>query len=340
MNKEEQKQILQNLKSTVRGALDSINIYQHELQRERKDIHNYILAVQFQLYFQAKEEEESAAEQQIVEKDLKSNQPEDQRYYNTSLCSYVQLSETIADYNDRHAFDTSLAELTWWTNRAIAGIKIYKGVCQRIVRIDNQIEIDYYRPGKIFKNLNIMRAFKTNSKQVNKSESQMENQISHVIFHIYSISGRETSHFFLNESELEKKNVNTVLFQTNCYFLVCKREQTGNALNIYLRQLDLCLDHSNISYWLDDLLLQQKLNNHKTLISHGTVHTDNHVILKANSLFTKTFFQSPFFKIALRNCQTFKFVQNMQRANEMKIQDQALPPSEPANAGKVVYETL
>lgn len=52
-----------------------------------------------------------------------------------------------------------LARITWWIYKSIALIKPYVGNCKRWITINNQKEIEYYQPGKIFKFQNLTSTF-------------------------------------------------------------------------------------------------------------------------------------------------------------------------------------
>lgn len=74
-----------------------------------------------------------------------------------------------------------------------------------------------------------------------------------VYFHIFSVNGKRVSEFLDIDSILDKMHANTVLFSSGTEFLVCKREQVGVTLHIYIREI--CLGFSkNVVFWCDDKL--------------------------------------------------------------------------------------
>jgi len=80
-----------------------------------------------------------------------------------------------------------LEEWTWWLNKALTKLKIYKGECLRYVRVKNKRkEWIYYQPGKIFRFQNMISANIKNSDMDKKYKRK-----ANLIFHIYSIEGKQ-----------------------------------------------------------------------------------------------------------------------------------------------------
>ena len=72
-------------------------------------------------------------------------------------------------------------------------------------------------------------------------------------FHIKSVSGRTIRDFFPEGTIVDKAIRNTILFRSGTEFLVCKREQVGDVLNVYIREINLGFG-KNVVLWCDDSL--------------------------------------------------------------------------------------
>ena len=95
-----------------------------------------------------------------------------------------------------------LNELVYWVNRAIIACEKYRGVCCRKVCIVNQIELDYYKPGKVFRFQNILSAWIP--KERNDKDAAKYNKNRNVTFHIYSVNGVQIYNYLGDRSYNEK----------------------------------------------------------------------------------------------------------------------------------------
>jgi len=98
--------------------------------------------------------------------------------------------------------------------------------------------------------------------------------------------------------------------------MVCKRESINNVLNIYIREIVTGIGEKTVM-WLDN-----KVHTHSYLQPLAWARLgqarDNGVqyIIKSNSTTALAYFDSALFKYALSKCTSFKFIQNVERANE------------------------
>lgn len=136
----------------------------------------------------------------------------------------------------------------FWLDQAIDKLDFYRGQCIRKVEIGNQTELNYYQVGKVFMIQNIMQA----DCRVGPNDQGIENDWNmNVVFHIYSTEGRAIGNYLGFGTHLDKAAGGTILFPSGSQFLVCKRENVGNKINIYLRQVHLSLGHS-VVLWADN----------------------------------------------------------------------------------------
>ena len=98
--------------------------------------------------------------------------------------------------------------------------------------------------------------------------------------------------------------------------MVCKRESVDNILHIYLREIVTGIGEKTV-LWLDN-----KVNTHSYLQPLAWARLgqarDSGVqyIFKSNSTTALAYFDSQLFRYALSKCTSFKFIQNVERANE------------------------
>ena len=80
--------------------------------------------------------------------------------------------------------------------------------------------------------------------------------------HYHSISGRKINQFCRSttRSELVHDCQATVVFPPGCTWLVCAVETdgSGGVTDVYLREIELGLNATSITLWLDDRLLRKK----------------------------------------------------------------------------------
>ena len=147
----------------------------------------------------------------------------------------------------------------------------------------------------------------------------------------------------------------TILFVPGCDWLVCKVEDdpVTNIKNIYIREVNLGISGvpgtsgRDIVLWLDDRILRPAYNRYHWWINDWNGRSMNpevehkQVILKTHSETAMAYLQSPFFRISLNMCRSFKIVQSQTRTNENLIRT-SRHPSEVREemAGPLFFEAL
>ena len=79
-----------------------------------------------------------------------------------------------------------LNEVVYWVNRAIISSVKYRGTCTRKVKLTKKNELEYYKPGKVFRFQNILSAWipkETNDRDAARYSTR------NVTFYIYSVNG-------------------------------------------------------------------------------------------------------------------------------------------------------
>lgn len=205
----------------------------------------------------------------------------------------------------------------YWVNRAILCSEKYRGTCVRKIMIDpNELEkqIEYYKPGKIFRFQNIISAWIP--KTSNDLQAELYNDDSrNVTFYIYSTNGAQIYNYLGNYSYQEKGTGRTVLFNSGSEFLVCKVEKDGDEkYNIYLRNITLGFTNNQTILWTDDSCGSNKFINLNRMLNYRTQFRteqkdqDFQVIFKSNSLFSRAYMDSAYFLISLALSNTFTFI--------------------------------
>lgn len=190
--------------------------------------------------------------------------------------------------------------------------------------------MEYYQLGKVFRNQQILKtetaqiASKTSIiSALTESRIEEEQKTFELRFFIYTISGRAVPNTVLLENNMENDKV--VLIPSGCAFLVCKTEKKDdNTLFVYLREINVGL-HKDVFLWCNHDLNKHAnakyldwINWSNCYKSVGKQKTSEY-ILKTYSITVRAFLDSIFFRKTLEYCDSFTFVQNMDRPNEDRI---------------------
>lgn len=113
-----------------------------------------------------------------------------------------------------------------------------------------------------------------------------------------------------------------VIFGMGTEFMCINKIKIGNVTHIYLREIRTGFGTNNV-LWVDDELFQspnqQELNQNQVFlhyIYHKCFEKNVNMILKNSSDLAWAYIRSDFFKISLRESQSFKLVTDVTRWNE------------------------
>ena len=124
------------------------------------------------------------------------------------------------------------------------------------------------------------------------------------------------------ETLTEQLNAKVVLFESGCEFLVCRREidpENATITHIYLREIGIGWMKNGL-LWLDpNGPSNQIITKYMRHATYWDKLTENQIIFKTHSHTAMAYFKSPFFRIALEVCDSFKFAQKVSRENEDTI---------------------
>lgn len=92
------------------------------------------------------------------------------------------------------------------------------------------------------------------------ASNQQDNEQFNLCFHIRSVTGRTLRDFYPEGTIVDLATRSTILFRSGTEFMVCKREQKGEVLHVYIREI--CLGFGkNVVLWCDDGVLTNSLYN-------------------------------------------------------------------------------
>jgi len=232
--------------------------------------------------------------------------PEKQEQDGAELVVEPRGANLLANAFTAPQLQKQISEIKWWIVQALVLLKDYKGRCTRRVKIENQRELEYYQPGKVFRFKNIISAY-TKEHEVTAEEDGDVN----VVFHIYSASGVDVREYVpagdgLNvagkEPSLARATCGTILFKPDCEFIVCNKKSDGNITNIYIREINLGLS-KNVVLICDGAASSSKflatLKWLKIAEHIDTKEKDNSHIIKNRSLYAKAYLESKFALLAL-----------------------------------------
>ena len=117
-----------------------------------------------------------------------------------------------------------------------------------------------------------------------------------------------------------QKDIKVLLFRSGTEFLVCKREQVGETVHVHLREVNLGLG-KNVVLWCDDSIRKSTFQKVLTWIrekqysdQYNTLGTQ--YVFRTQSIITKAYCESLFFKLSIKMSENFRFIQNLNRASE------------------------
>lgn len=150
-------------------------------------------------------------------------------------------------------------EIQWWLNRAISYIKPYIGEVVRYVQIDQENQLKYYQPGKVFQWVNFTVG------KIEPYQPTEDDKSKNVVFHIIGQTCRPMTNLSRSVDTLGSKDV---IFGMGTEFLCCKSQYYGNQQHIYLREIRTGFG-SNTVLWVDDELFANpgaELNENQKLL--------------------------------------------------------------------------
>lgn len=282
------------------------------MQRDRS-AHNYILAIQFYLGNFHNTENDT----------VMHVHPHSQSA--SSLLALAQQTQEVANVRQSNEligrFKNNLKELHWWIERALLQVQPFSGLCIRKLKVTNEVELNYYQIGKVFRFQNVISA--TLAKKADPEEVE-DNRFdgANLVFLIHALNAKPARYFLPHDSPTEAIDFRTVLFRSGTEFLVCKREQRGSVLHVYLREVNLGLG-KNVVLWCDDGTKETSF-----LKVHDWIRTKSYqdkesfqtqYVFKSQSLIAKAYCRSQFFILALQMSVKFRFIQNLTRKSENQI---------------------
>ena len=199
----------------------------------------------------------------------------------------------------------------------------------RKVFIKDKKELDYYQPGKVFRNKNITSSYKVDTHELiqrREGTEELNNNVQAgstlVYFYIYSQLGKFINNFFPPKYLEENQDMEqTIVFMAGTEFLVCKREEQYDyktdsiILHIYLREVQIGFGEQ-IFLWCEDKIYdnwQQGGFDYIRRLQPEIFEHNVKFIFKNNSQITMSYFRSEFFRISLAICKSFKVIQNKTR---------------------------
>lgn len=135
-----------------------------------------------------------------------------------------QLSDGYPFNNVLQKCQKEIHEVVYWVNRTIVSSQKFRGQCIRMVHIANPKEIEYYKPGKVFRFQNIISAWipLKDKKRNEYFEQKYSTAGQNVKFYITSTNGSLVHDYIGHKTVMDKENGNTVLFPSGSEFLVCR----------------------------------------------------------------------------------------------------------------------
>ena len=130
------------------------------------------------------------------------------------------------------------------------------------------------------------------------------------------MTGRKVTPFLWHQSPFFSKYIHTVIFGSGCEFLICKREEEGNIVNVYLREVEFGVGR-NVVLWVDEKAREFKFFKHRNWIRYKQLDDKfnhfNKFVIKSNNFTAEAYLRSKLFKYILKNCWSFKIIQNLER---------------------------
>ena len=213
--------------------------------------------------------------------------------------------------------------VVWWIQMALNFMNSYRGKSTRYLTLDLQDPeqskvFEYFQRGKVFNWPNFSITTRNTSSQKIPPPSSAWKKWN-VCFHIYGYSGK----LLARMPGEDKDDYETVIFRPNTQFLVCDTKQTGDKLEVWLREIQLGLSRDNV-LWIDENIFRDEgQDQFAGWVRYTCDHMNIKLIMKTSARSAWHYINSQAFRKTVAHSKSFKIIVN--KTSYVDVGSQNLP---------------